>query len=225
MADVFKFEVAMGTAGVIGERLKKRHDELELRVLQCRGAHEAGKHLSKKFQEMQTVAKAECDELDLEMDERKRVSKYINNCALLAEKFSSDQITLMKHLAGKLDGINDAMKIVEQIFKSEEGQMLRAVAEEKGLEPATPPRHIRLVNEIPDMPVVQPEPEPAPKPAPEPAPKPVVKGEHIPSEEEIKAYARKFNVAQLTTEAERVGVSTKGRKTDIARRILEALAG
>jgi hypothetical protein len=222
MADVFKFEVAMGTAGVIGDRLKKRRDELELRTLQCRGAHDAGKYLSKKFQEMQAVAKAECDELELEMDERKRIVKYINNCALLAEKYSSDQITLTKHLAGKMDGINDALKIVETIFKSEEAQMLRVVAAEQGVEPPVEaPRVIRLVNEIPDMPV---EPEPAPEPEPEPEPAPVHQRHEI-TEADIKAYARKYNAAQLTTEAERVGVSTKGRKTDIARRILEALAG
>jgi hypothetical protein len=220
MADVFKFEVAMGTSAAIGERLKKRHDELELRMVQCRGAHEAGQHLSKKFQELQAVAKAECDDLELEMEERKRIVKYINNCALLAEKFSADQIKYTKHLMGKLEGVEDAMKIVEGVFKSEEAQMLRRVAEEDGV---APPRQIRLVDTIPEISAPVQKTEPAPLP-----PKPEVEIEEGPrpiTEEDIKAFARRFNVAQLEKEAEKVGVSSKGRKTDVARRILEAKAG
>ena len=224
MADPFKHEVAMGTAAKIGNLLSSRHSELELRIVAAKGAQDAAITLSSKMQELQAVVAGECEADGVDIDVHKRVAKHVNNCALLCQKFGLDQAKRRELLRGKLEGVGEAMAIANQIFKVEEAQLERARKVEEELAAAPQLNHLKEVPPLPpsEAPQASDQPE-EPEPPQETSPQESIKpNKPTVSDEEVRDYARKHGQKALVKEAKVAGVSPHGRKTALARKILEA---
>lgn len=196
MADVFKYEVAMGTAAKIGSVLKKRQHELDRRIVQHRGAHEAGLVLSKKMQEYQLLIKKEVEDEDLAPEIHKRMARHVTNCALHAEKYAADQVRQIEHLRGTLAGIDEAVLLVDQIFKVEEIGMQRVIDAEKEA----------AEQDLLEEELVSSKNNGASKEA---------------TPDEIRELMGKEDKAGLIKLAVKAGVSSQGSKATIAKRILE----
>lgn len=195
MADAFKYEVAMGTAAKIGNALKQRKKELEQRIIQRKGAQEAALVLSKKIQEYQLIVKQEVDAADIDVEIHKIIARHVTNCALHAEKYAQHQVAEMVDLRGKLGGIDEAITVVDQVFKAEEiGKQRAEELEEESSAPVEPPE-VEEPKENGSSPEASPD--------------------------EIRELMSKHDKAKLILMAGKAGVSSQGSKAAIAKRILE----